>query len=306
MRNPLNNPMDSKIRLYRGARMKNNKKLYNFLIVPAVILAASVIRAIGIYSFVVPNDFAPGGVTGLASILQYLTGWNAGIYLFLLNIPLLFVAFFCVSKPFAIKTTAATVLTSAIMLLLEKVNFFTFTSSEKVLAGVAGGILGGLSLAMLFKIGGTTGGTDIVATLIQRKFSATNVSWFIFMLDSTVVVASFFVYGMVLEPVLYAFVEMFCSSKICEAILHGLKSAIKYEIVTDHPDEIADEILHRLRRGVTKIPAVGMYSRDEKALLVCVVRRRQVSEFNHIIKKYPGTFAYMTGTSEVMGIGFSS
>ena len=116
--------------------------------------------------------------------------------------------------------------------------------------------------------------------------------------------ASFFVYDYKLTPVLLAFVEMFVSARACDFILNGFKSAVKFEVITTHGDELSAELMEKLHRGVTKVEAVGMYSQDEKSLLICIVRRRQIAQFQKIIRRYPDTFAYLTSTSEVFGRGF--
>lgn len=275
----------------------------------AAILLSSIVRAIGIHSFIIPNNFAPGGVTGLAAILEYLTGINAGLWLFVANIPLLIVAFIFVRKSFAFKTTLALLLSSAFLYLLQFMRFPTLVgqnTGDRILFALAGGLLGGFGIAILLKVGGSSGGTDIIATIIQRKLSATNVAWFIFALDSTVVIASFFVYDFSIIPVLLAFVEMFASSKVIEMILQGLKAAIKFEVVTSNPEELSQEIISKINRGVTMCEVKGMYTHENKGLLICIVRKRQVSQFRAILKNYPDSFAYISSTSEVMGMGFNN
>ena len=273
------------------------------------ILASGTLRATGIYAFVVPNDFAPGGVTGIASMLEYGTGFNAGYFLAAINVPLIIIAFIFIGKRFAIISGIAILLSSGLMILFEAIGVPTCAAADpngadRILFAVAGGILGGCGSAIIFKLGGSSGGTDIIATLIQKKYSATNVAWFIFMLDSTVVLASGFVYDNPLVPILLAFVEMFASSKVCETILQGFKSALKFEIITSAPDELSQDIITKLHRGVTMVKANGMYTGEDRAMLICVLRKRQLSQFRAILKQYPDSFAYIGGTSEVCGRGF--
>lgn len=291
----------------REAAAGEKMSVKSWLILIFGILASSIVRAVSIQIFVVPNNFAPGGVTGLATILEHITGWNAGYFLVAINIPLLIIGWIFVNKRFALISGVAIILSSVLMVILEKMPIPQFSSAEQgtdqILPAIAGGILGGAGIAIMLKFGGSSGGTDILATIIQKRYSATNVTWFIFMLDSTVVVASAFVYH-ALTPVLLAFVEMFASSKVTETILQGFKSAIKFEIITDHPEELSQEIISRLKRGVTMIPAKGMYTGEDRAMLVCVLRKRQMTLFRDILKKYPDAFAYVSGTSEVVGRGF--
>ena len=279
----------------------------SWLILIFGIMVAGVVRAIGVYAFVVPNNFAPGGVTGVGSIIEYLWGINAGYIIAAINVPLIIIAFIFIGKRFAIISGFAILLSSGLMVLFEYVKFPTFVlQNDKILAAIAGGLICGVGIAIMLKLGGSNGGTDIIATLIQKKFSATNIAWFIFLVDSTVVIASIFVYKNSLVPALLSFVEMFASSKVAELILQGFKSALKIEIITNHYDDISQEILQLLHRGVTKITATGMYTGEEHAMLVCIIRKRQLTQLRTILKKYPDTFAYISGTSEVVGRGFAS
>ena len=269
------------------------------------VLVAGVLRAISVQVFVVPNDFAPGGITGLATILAFKTPLPAGLYLAIFNLPLIIIAFIFINKRFAVISASSILLSSGLMVLLEKFHFPVFSAAEsgadQVLPALAGGILGGAGIAIMLKVGGSCGGTDIIATLIQKKRSATNVAWFIFMLDSTVVVASAFVYPNSMVPVLLAFVEMFASSKIAETILQGFKSAIKFEVITDRPEEFSKAVFDKMRRGVTMIDAKGMYTGEKRALLICIISKRQMSQFREVLKEFPDAFAYVGSMSEVVG-----
>ena len=227
----------------------------------------------------------------------------------IINAPLIVLAFIFLSKPYAIKSTIAVGLSSGEMILMKQLAFPQYgvndPSAQPVLAAVACGVLVGVGSAMMIRAGGSNGGTDILAAFIQRKFQATQITWFIMGLDAMVVFTSFFVYNNGLTPILMSFTQQFCSAMMGDVILTGLKSAIKYEIITDDPEALSAELIAKLGHSVTKIDAVGMYAHSERSLLICVIRKRQVTEFNKILKKYPNTFAYVSGTSEVFGKGFS-
>lgn len=283
-----------------------NKRINNFVIVPLLILVSAIIRSVCVQVFTLPYNFAPGGSTGIGTMVEYKIPWfSAGWTILIVNVPLLILAFIFIGKSFALKSGISIALSSIGMVLMKQFNFPVYENGEPVLAAVAAGVLGGVSLAMMLKAGGSTGGTDIIAMFIQKKFSATNVAWFIYALDSVVVFVSAFVYKNGLTPVLMSLTEMFCYSMMSDVITTGFKTALKFEIVTTDPDALSRELIEKLGRGVTCLPAVGMYSRDEKSLLVCVIRKRQLSDFNKILQKYPETFAYVTNTSEVMGLGFN-
>ncbi len=287
--------------------MLKNKYLYNFLIMPFTILLAAFLRSVCVVVFILPFDFAPGGITGIGTMIEYATNFSSGYVMLIFNTPLLIFAFFKIDKGFAIKSGICIILYSFGIVLMQKFGFPSYNSpdAQPVLSACASGVLGGIGLSLMLKVGGSTGGTDIVAMYIQRKFSATHVSWFIYGLDAIVVFVSAFVYKDGLTPILMSLVEMFCLSMMSDTISSGFKSALKFEIVTHDPDSLGKELISKLHRGVTCVPAKGMYSGKEQWMLVCVIRKRQLSDFYAILRNYPDTFAYVTSTSEVMGLGFS-
>ena len=165
----------------------------------------------------------------------------------------------------------------------------------------------GLALAIMLRSCGTSGGTTVLASLVNKKFRNLSVSAMTSAFDACVVVASIFVYHQggtfteKLDPVLLAIVSLVVTSKICDFVLQGFKVAYRFEIVTDRAEELAAEIMQKTHHGVTEVNATGMYSHEGKALLVCVIRKRQVGELQRILKNYPGTFASFSPVSEVYG-----
>lgn len=300
----------------KGMSDKTKKRLREYLLYPLMIIVASFIRAICVHCFMLSFNFAPGGVTGIGTMIEYATDgkFSTGYTNIIINAPLIVLAFIFLSKGYAVKSTASIILASVEMVLMNKFGFPQYgrlaggavdPAAEPVLAAVACGVLGGIGVAMMIRAGGSNGGTDILAAFIQRKFQATNITWFIMGLDGIVIFVSFFVYGNNLTPVLMSLTQQFCSAMMGDVILTGFKSAIKYEIITDDPETLSAELIKKLGHSVTKMDATGMYAHSDRALLICVIRKRQVSEFNAILKKYPNTFAYLSSTSEVFGKGFS-
>lgn len=271
------------------------------------ILLSGITRAIAIAIFVSPNNFAPGGINGIAVLLEYIFDINSGWFLFVLNIPLFFIAFFLIGKREAVVAIVSMALSSVFLVLFGLIpNFPTYTVNG-FLAAIAGGILLGVSLAIMLKSFGTSGGTTVLATVVNKKFKQLNVNWLTFLFDAVVVLASFFVYNRgagfaeKLDPVLLALVSLFVTSKVSDLMLQGFKTAYKFEIITTHPEELSKEILSQMHHGVTMMPAVGMFSHEERSMLVCVVRKKQIAALQKILKQYPDTFAYFSSTAEVMG-----
>lgn len=284
---------------------KRKLSALRWLVISGAIILSGLLRALSVHCFVIPNNFAPGGATGVATMLQNATGINSGIWMLAINAPLLIAAFFLITKRFAIITAISIGVQSGLLLLFEKLNVPVYADNA-VLAAVAGGVVGGAGIGILLKVGGSSGGTDIIATYVYKHFSAASVSWFIFALDSVVVFISFFVFKDGLTPVLLALTEMFASARANDLIVNGFKSSLKFEIITTSPDELSKDIIEKLHRGVTVIAAKGAYTGADKSMLVCLVRRSQLSAFRKILANYPDTFAYISTTNEVMGRGFMS
>lgn len=287
---------------------QKKKLVHNVVFVPLMILVAAFIRSICVRVFMTSPalNFAPGGITGIGTMIEYKTGFSTGYTNILINIPLLVIAFIFLSKSYAIKTACSVALSSGGMVLMQYLNFPQYGGTpdqnvEPVLGAIACGVLGGVAVAIMIRAGASNGGTDIIAALIQRKYQAASITWFIMGLDATVVLCSYFVYDNGLTSVFMSFTQQFASAMVGDVILTGFKSAIKYEIITDEPEALSAELIAKLKHSVTKIDATGMYAHSKKALLVCVIHKRQVTEFNNILKKYDNTFAYVTGTSEVFG-----
>lgn len=291
---------------------KKRSHLWRMLLSAALaILSSGIVRALAIYIFVTPNEFAPGGINGIAVLLEAVTHVNSGYYLIALNVPLFFVAFFLLGKSEAVISTLSMLLTSGLLIVFDYIPGMTeiryAPEYNAILASIAGGVLLGLALAIMLRSCGTSGGTTVLASLVNKKFRNLSVSAMTSAFDACVVFASFFVYHQgepftaKLDPVLLALISLLVTSKICDFVLQGFKVAYRFEIITDRAEELAKEIMERTHHGVTELNATGMYSHEDRALLVCVIRKRQIGELQRILRRYPGTFASFSPVSEVYG-----
>ena len=212
-----------------------------------VMLLSSVISAIGLHVFVYPSNFAPSGVDGLATILQKLTHINAGIFNFLLNLPLLIAAWFVLKKRYVIYTVLYTATSSALILLFGALDVYQYvTQTDRILPAIFGGVAQGLTGLML-SIGASAGGVDVVACMVQKKMPYKNVEKIIAFLSYVVVVISYFVYWD-LNCILLSVVEIFVCEKVIGAILRDRRNAVKFELVTTESQAkaIKREILYEL------------------------------------------------------------
>ncbi len=287
----------------------------------AYTLLSSLLISIAAHSLIAPNRFTIGGVSGIAVLVNYKTKIPQSALVLCINFPLIVLAFFFVKRRFAVLSAMNIGLQSIWLLILEqlfsgfKIEFNADgngSEAEKIFAAIAAGILVGLAIALAFKVGGSTGGADIIAVMIQKKVGATSIAWMLFILNVLVIGASLFVYydskltlAYNLLPIMLAAFEAYMESKTNESVTNGFQSAREFRIITDKPDEMANALMKELSRGVTAIPATGMYTKFTHTMLLCVVNRRQVATLKRIMKQIdPDSFAVMSNVSQVLGLGF--
>ena len=274
----------------------------------ALIILFSLLAAVIYEIFILNNAFAPAGINGIATMIQYKLGISVGYLNLLFNIPLCIVAMFFVNKEFIAKSLTYTLAFSGFLLLfkngivdLSRFVYVTENGTSTILAPIAAGVLNGLMFTAVVKAGGSTGGMDIVAACIRKVKPHLNMNTIIFSLNTTVALISYFVYDFNVEPVILCIMYCFASSQMSEKLMQGVKRAVKFEIVSNHYEEISKEIIEELHHSVTVMPATGMYTHKETKLMVCVVTKREVHDLQQILAKYPGTFAYTSNVTETMG-----
>lgn len=269
-----------------------------------VVLA--LLMALNYEVFIFQNAFAPAGINGLATMVQYLFHFSVGYMSLLINIPLSIAAYFLLDRDYALKTLSFCVVFSLGLLLLDKVDLSAFVyctenGTSTILAPVAAGAIAGMIYGAVTRLNGSTGGTDVVAALVRKKRPDISLMWLIFALNSVVAALSYFVYDFRIEPVILCIVYSFMTSRISERFLCGSREAVKFEIITDHAQEISEAVIRELYHSATLIHAEGMYSHQGKDLLMCVVNKHQVVDLQRIIARYPGTFAYLSSVTQTVG-----
>lgn len=265
-------------------------------------LTGSVLYALSVNLFSAPNQIAPGGVTGVATLINYLTGLPIGILIFIINIPLLIAAWKFIGRGYTVRTAIATVLTSLVIDITAP--FITPFHGDKMLVAVFGGVLAGAGLGLIYMRGATTGGSEVVAGLLERKWPHIPIGRLILLVDAVVVALSMVVYKQ-LESALYAMVLIYVSASLLDVMVYGRNKGKMLFIMTDHEQEIAQGILTTLHRGVTMLNATGAYTGREKRVLLCAVRPQEVYSLRLLIKSLdPDAFVVITATDEVNGEGF--
>ena len=278
------------------------KKLLTYL----AITANAIVSALIYQLFVFPNDFAPAGVGGICTMIQYVFGINVGYLSLLINLPLAIAVFFLVSKHEAIRSMLHVVVFSAALVVLDYVDLSAFvyhteTGTSSILGPLVGGLGMGYLCALMVRIGGHQGGVYFAGSLVHRYRPHFNMFWVSFALNVMVAIISYFVYGMRIEPVLLCVIYCFATSLVNDKIAKGDRSAVRFEIVTEHPEEISQAIIHRLHHSATLLPGKGIYKGRETSVLICVVNNTQAAVLSAIVRSYPDTFAIMSSVSEVMG-----
>ena len=269
-----------------------------------VIVALALICALNYELFVFPNQFAPSGLNGIYTMIQHVFGISVGYLSMLINIPLAIAVYLKVSKPLAIRSMVYVVTFSVGLVILDHVDLsqFAYDSGYSAILGpLVAGIIAGSCSAWLLQASAYTGGTDFVAALIHKKNPEQSILGLIFIMNVMVAVASYFVYGYQLEPVILCILYAFTSNTVSQQQVKSGRSATRFEIITDYPEELAEEIITRLHHSATLIPAKGMYSGEDKNMVVCVVNNTQVAKLSAIVNSYPNTFAIMSGVNQVMG-----
>ncbi|MBR4800408.1 MAG: YitT family protein [Clostridia bacterium] len=301
--------------------------LYYFLL---VVLAFS--RAIVTYIFVISNGFAPGGVSGISSIIYNAvlptnpqlasTILDPGITTLIMNIPLLVIAFIYLNKRFAFNTLLVVALYSGFMYLFGAVKFPIFIANDNgmlLTASLTGGVLNGIVFGLMLKNNMSMGGTDIIAKLIYKHNPGIETHWLIFGLDFVIAIASGTLgilklqsgisasegLTLVMTPIVFSIISMLVSSQIADLIMAGLQSSLVFNIVSDKPNEIAEQLVKRLHRGVTISHGIGYYTGKEHEVLTCVTSKRQINKVKDIIAETdPNAFTFITKAHEVRGNGF--
>lgn len=282
--------------------MRNIKLIWTYFVIAFVALLA----ALNYELFVFPNQFAPSGINGICTMIQYISGISVGYLSLLVNIPLALLVFFKVSKPMALRSMVYVVVFSVGLLILDKVNLSAFAYStengtSRILGPLTAGIIMGFIYSILIKASAYTGGTDFVAAIIHSKYPEKSVFGLTFTMNALVAVASYFVYDYKMEPVLLCILYSFASSNMAERFLKNGRSAVRFEIVTNFPEEISREIISKLHHTATVFPAKGMYNGKEVDIVMCVVNNNQVAMLSGIVERYPHTFAIMSQVNQVMG-----
>ncbi len=276
------------------------KKLTDYLI----ITAGAFVYALSVALFTSPNNIAPGGLTGLGIMLNYLASVPVGAFILAVNVPLFFLGLRKLGKGFIIKTAYGTTAASVLIDVLSAI--LPGYKGDMMLVCIFGGILSGTGIALIFSRGGSSGGTDIIASLIHSLRPHISVGKIILAFDALIVTLAALVFGS-FEAGLYAVISILVSSRLIDVIVYGTSrnNGKLMLIITSRHREITEGLLTGVSRGVTVIDAVGGFSGENRKLLICALRPNQVYKANNLIKACDGNaFVIITTAGTINGLGF--
>lgn len=288
---------------YGGVNVNKKLNVKGFCTDLAYDLVGSVLYAAGIVCFVNPANMAPGGMSGVAILLNYLWGLPIGTMTIVLNIPLLILSYIFLGKSLTWKTVKSLVI-SSLMVDLVMARYAPVYAGDRMIGGVFGGVLMGAGLAIIFLRGSTTGGTDIISFLVKKWYPHVPIGRMIMVVDCIIIGVSVLVFGN-LESALYGLISLYCCSMVIDGIIYGLDKGSMVMVVSEKNDEIAAQIMDELERGVTLLKGQGAYTGTDRDVLMCAVRKQQFARVRAIIyEKDPNAFVIVSETSEVLGEGF--
>ena len=272
------------------------------------ILAGAIVGS-AFHFFQNSNGFAPGGVGGLATIthhlLQYKVDWS--ILMVAFNLPIFILVSIIVDKKLGLILTLYLIVQSLMPKFYNLIGAKPYCLANNqedfniVFACIATGVISGFGFSLMLKRFGASGGTYGISALIKHAKPETNIAYVSFIMDTSVVIIAFFVYGMKITPAMCTLLNLFIANIIVDNGLSGIKNGYKFEIVTNEPNALAEELMTKLKHGVTEIKVHGMYSDTDKYMLVCIINKRQIGEMMKILNNHPETFASFEKVNEVFG-----
>ena len=282
--------------------MKLAKKGITYLL----IICLALLNATSYQLFIFSNRFAPAGLNGICTMIQHIFGINVGYLSLMINFPLAIWTYFKVGRSMAVRSMLYVVAFSLSLIVLEWVDLSAFAyetanGTSKILGPLVAGLINGVVYSTLVRTSGSSGGTDFIAAIIHKDRPELNFFYIVFTINVLVAFASYFVYDYQIEPVILCVMYSFMSSTVSDKMRKSGRSAVRCEIITDHPEELSAAIIHQLRHSATLIPAKGMYSGRETNILICIINKTQLAALSTLIQDYPQTFAVISSANDVLG-----
>ena len=268
------------------------------------IIIGCVIGAAAYPTFLVPNNIAPGGLTGVATILNYMFQWPVGTVSLIMNIPLFLVGYRTMGRIFAFRCLVATLLFSVLIDILPLQPVSVEPVLDPLLGTLFGGVLLGIGLGLILRGGATTGGTDMIARMVHRRFNFISVGMFLFALDFLVVIAAALTISG--EKALYALINIYVCSRVIDDVMVGFGGNKACFVMTGAWEKVTRRVMDEVGRGVTYLEAKGAYSGKSRPVVMCVASRQEMSALKRIVQEEDEkAFMFITDAHETLGEGFS-
>ena len=265
-----------------------------------LLTVGALLTAFAFAAFFVTNDIAPGGVTGIATVLSSVTGLNVGLLSFLINVPLFAIGWRRVGVRFAVRSFISMMLLSLFIDLLPEFDL----AGNMMLAAIFGGVTMGAGLGMVVRAGATTGGTDMAAMIVHEHLSMFTVPMVLFTIDGIVVVVAALNFGV--QAALFALIALFVSTKTMDSVIKGFNTAMQFLIISPNQEEIVRRIHTEMDRGCTRLEATGTYEGRKNGALLCVVPRMEAARLKKIVSECDAhAFVTVCDVHEALGEGFS-
>lgn len=280
----------------------NATSMREYVVKYALVALGSALFAAGFQFFLYPNSIIVGGVSGIAMIINYLTGLPVGIMTIVLNIPLFIVAWKHFGGKFIISSLVGMLLSSLLVDIMAVINYSP--TDDMLLACLIGGAIKGFGLGIIYYAGATTGGTDIIAKFVRLRFPYINFGTIVLLTDAVIIIAFAMIFDRV-EAAMYAVIAMFVVSKVIDLVLYGIDNSSVCYIISENSEQLVKDITDKLHRGVTILSGEGAYSHKDKQVLLCVIKRTQIADIRKIIRNIDeNAFFIVSDAKNVFGKGF--
>ncbi|MBR3811675.1 MAG: YitT family protein [Agathobacter sp.] len=282
--------------------MRRHSKFYDYI----MIIIGTGILAFGIACFYDPVGLVTGGFSGLAIVIKHVTSifFEGGIPLWFtniaLNVPVFVLSYFLKGKKFLGKTLFGTIMLSVWLYILPSIDM---AEGDLMIAAIFGAVCAGAGIGIVIRVGATTGGTDMLSALIQLKLRHYSIVQILQVIDGMVVLLGLFIFGM--RPTLYAIIGIIVQTKVSDLIVEGINYSKAAYIITNEYEEISKRIMSDLERGVTGLQAKGMYTKEDKCVLYCIVTQKEIVALKDVVNEVdPNAFVIVSDVKEVLGEGF--
>ena len=265
-----------------------------------LVVLGSLLLSFSLTSFFIPHDIAPGGVSGLSTVVASLIPVSVGVLSFIFNLPLFLLGYKTVGWRFSVRSFVSVTLVSLFIDALPPVDL----TENMMLASMFGGVIMGMGLGLVVRAGATTGGSDMAANMLHKLLPFLTIPIILFIIDALVVIIASLRFG--IQAGFYALISLYVSTIAMDAVIKGFNTAMQFMIITGAHEKITERIHGELERGVTRLEAVGTYSGKPVGTLICVISKLEVARLKKIVSEEdPRAFVTVCDVHEALGEGFN-